>query len=46
MEKEINIQEIIKEKSEEILDIIKNELGQANQEPDFVIMRELGEYFK
>ncbi len=42
----VDIQEIIEESLEEIIDIIKKKLGQENQEPDFVIMRELGEYFK
>ncbi len=40
------IQKIIEENLEEILDILRRELRQEGQEPDFVLMRELGEYFK
>lgn len=39
------INEIIEENLEEILDILRRELGQEGQEPDFVLMRELGTYF-
>jgi len=41
-----HIQKIIDEELEAILDILRNRLGQEGQEPDFVLIRELGEYFK
>ena len=41
-----HIQKIIEDKLDNILDIIKAELPRYEPEPDYVLMRELGEYFK
>ena len=41
-----HIQKIIEDRLEEILDILRRELGQARQEPDFVLLAELREFLK
>ena len=41
-----HIQEIIDEHLDDIINLISIELGQSRQEPDYVIMKELREYFK
>ncbi len=42
----IDIQEIIEEKLGTFIELIKNEIPQEDQEPDFVILKELKRYFK
>lgn len=42
----IDIQEIIEEKLDPIIALIREEIPQENQEPDFVILKELKQYFK
>jgi hypothetical protein len=44
--KMIDIQEIIEEHLERIIELIKNDIPQKEQEPDYVIMKELKKYFR
>jgi hypothetical protein len=40
-----HIQNIIDERLDDIINLISIELGQSQQEPDYVIMKELKRYF-
>ena len=41
----MDIQEIIEENLQSIIDLIKNNIPQEHQEPDYVILKELRKYF-
>lgn len=41
----MDIQKIIDNKLQEILDLIRAEIPQEHQEPEYVIMKELKKYF-
>lgn len=41
----MEIQEIIEKKLDDIIQLIKSEMPKWEQEPDYVIMRELEKYF-
>ncbi len=44
--KKFDIQQIINDKLQAILDLIRAEIPQAQQEPEYIIIKELKKYFK